>query len=63
MYAIRNPSNNLLKVFVISQVIASLALGVSPNNAGAQVGDKEEVTAVHAVVPGQRKNGVEGKWI
>jgi hypothetical protein len=37
MYTLGEPSNNILKVFVVTQVITALASSIYPNNAGAQV--------------------------
>ena len=63
MYAICEPCNNLLEVFIINKVIASLAWPISSSNASAEVGNQEKAISSPTVVPGQQKEGMEGKWI
>jgi hypothetical protein len=63
MYAICEPCNYLLDVFIINKVVASLAWPIPSSNAGAEVEDQEKAFGSPAVVPGQWKEGIEGKWI
>jgi hypothetical protein len=63
MYAVCEPSNHLLDVFIINKVVISLAWPISSSNAGAKVGDQEKAFGSSTVVPGQWKEGMEGKWI
>jgi len=63
IYAIRHSCKNLLKVIIINQVAASLALPIPSSNASARVGDEEETIAACAVLPGQQKDGMEGEGV